>query len=345
MYSAQHAARAEINSHKSERGNALDRPSTSAPLAYKRRKRYAKNNKKPEAHMNDILLYILSAVLGMALALPLQYIYNIFPEPWLQDYDYDPKAPDHRLSRRMKFLPHTLILMIALAVFFFCSLYVNRSFVLERDVFHFLLMLLPLLPFSLIVISDQLNRIIPDQLVAAVALLSVFGFLADHLEGSLWIASDAAWYAYALNRILGALIGAGILWGIGILGSWVSGQESMGFGDVKLMFACGLLSGIYGLGFVFFIAFVLGGLFAVPLYIHKRKRIRLEEKMISESVSPDKMRKYLNRQKNNIHYSEDPDYIAFGPFLALGTAAFLIFETPLRAFFETNIMASADLLF
>jgi len=101
----------------------------------------------------------------------------------------------------------------------------------------------------------------------------------------------------------------------------------------------------YGLGFVFFFAFVLGGLFAIPLYIRKRQRIRAEEKMILTSENPDAAKKMLDDQKENVHFADDPDYIAFGPFLTLGTAVFLVFETPLYEFFRTQILASARMLF
>jgi len=290
-------------------------------------------------------LPLLGAFLGAALALPLQYTYNAFPEAWLQDYDYNPKAKDARFAKRMKTVPHTVIVMVSLALLFFAAVYVNKVFISEKHVFHILLILVPLLPFSLTVVSDKLNRIIPDQLVAAIALCSVFGFLADGLEGSLWVLPEAPWYMNPLNRILGAVIGAGLLWGIGMIGSWVSGQESMGFGDIKLIFACGLLSGAYGLIFVFFFAFVLGGIFAVPLYIAKRRRIHAEEKEIRESPDPVRKRREIEKRNNAVHFSEDPDYIAFGPFLALGTALFLIFEAPVHEFFINNILTSAGLLF
>lgn len=293
----------------------------------------------------NFLLPYLGAVLGAALALPLQYAYNTFPETWLQDYDFKPDAKNVRLAKRMNFMPHTLLLLISMALLFFAAFYVNSAFVLQKNAFHMLLILVPLLPFSLIVISDKLNRIIPDQLVAAVALSAVFGFLADGLEGNFWIARESAWYWNPLNRILGAVIGAALLWGIGIIGSWISGQESMGFGDIKLIFACGLLSGAYGLVFVIFFSFVLGGIFAVPLYISKRRRISAEEKLIRESPDPERKRKELEKKKEAVSFADDPDYIAFGPFLALGTVIFLIFETPVHDFFINYILTSTGQLF
>lgn len=294
--------------------------------------------------MNSFFLPSLAAALGAALALPLQYAFNTFPEAWLQDYDFDPRSKNYRPARRMMLRPHTLTVMAALAFLFFCAFFVNEPYISKRNIFHILLMLLPLLPLMLIVISDCLNRIIPDQLVLAAALCSVFGFLADGLEGSLWITSDAAWYMYPANRIMGGVIGALILWGIGSLGELFSGQESMGFGDIKLIFACGLLSGAYGLLFVFFFAFIMGGIFAVPLYINKRKRIHADDKAVRESNDPEKTRAEIETRRSAVHFSDDPDYIAFGPFLAVGTALFLIFETPVRHFFEEYILVAAGFI-
>jgi len=294
--------------------------------------------------IQDLLPWI-GAALGAALSLPLRSLFGHFPESWLQDYDYDPKAANHRPAKRIALFPDTPVLAAALAVLFFLAFRLNPAYIQRGHILHILLMLLPLLPFSLIVISDHLNRIIPDQLVLAAGLFSILGFLADGLEGSLWTPAEGAWYFAPLNRILGGLIGAGILFGIAFLGSWISGQESMGFGDIKLIFVCGLLSGAFGLIFVFFFAFIAGGLFAVPLYIRKQKRIRAEQKRILTSDDPEKTRRQIEKEKAGIHFAEDPDYIAFGPFLAVGTAVFLIFETPVFLYFQSSILPTLSFIF
>ncbi len=291
------------------------------------------------------LLPWLGAALGASLSLPLRSLFGRFPESWLQDYDYDPKAANHRPAKRIALFPDTFVLAVSLAVLFFLAFRLNAGYTDKGHILHILLMLLPLLPFSLIVISDHLNRIIPDQLVLAAGILSALGFFADGFEGSLWVPAGGAWYLAPLNRILGGVIGAAILFGIAFLGSWISGQESMGFGDIKLIFVCGLLSGGFGLIFVFFFAFVAGGIFAVPLYVRKQKRLRAEEKLILTSKDPEKTRKQIENQKSKIHFAEDPDYIAFGPFLAVGTAVFLIFETPVFQYFQTAILPTLTFIF
>ena len=67
-------------------------------------------------------------------------------------------------------------------------------------------------------------------------------------------------------------------------------------------------------------------IFAVPLIIRKRKRIAAEKKRIAEAEDPRAEKLKLQREKAKIHFAEDPDYMAFGPFLALGCAVFAIME-------------------
>jgi prepilin signal peptidase PulO-like enzyme (type II secretory pathway) len=285
------------------------------------------------------------AAVGVLLSAPLHLIYNILPESWLQDYDFDPDSEDVRAARRMRFFPHSLILIPVIAALFFLGAYLNPSFFENRQVFFILLMFLPIFPFSLIVMSDKLNRIIPDQIVVFAGLLSVFGFVSDVLYKSMWFSEESPFYYAIINRILGALIGAGLLWLIGFLGSILTQKEAMGQGDIKFIFVCGLLSGAYGLIFVFFFSFIIGGIVAVPLLIRKRIRISRADQMIRESNNPAKTRKNLAREKQQIHFADDPDYIAFGPFLALGTACFLIFETLVHSYFTGTILVSLEYLF
>jgi len=294
--------------------------------------------------MSELILPLIFAAAGALIAAPLHLIYNRLPESWLQDYDYDPQDSGARPAKRMKLIPHSLILIPVIALLFFFGAYLNPLFFENKQIFRILLMFFPVAPFALIVMSDKLNRIIPDQLVLFAGAISIFGFLSDGLYGSLWFPGKPLYFAL-LNRVLGAVIGAGLLWGIGFIGSIISKQEAMGQGDVKFIFACGLLSGAYGLIFVFFFAFIIGGVAAVPLLVRKRMRISREEKSIRESSNPAKARRRLEKEKEAIPFSEDPDYIAFGPFLALGAVCFLLFETPVCAYFTDIIRPSLELVF
>ncbi len=290
--------------------------------------------------MNTLFVSLMLAVIGALLAIPVQYTFSRMPEAWLQDYDYDPKSKDFRPAMRMRFFPHTVCVLVFLSLVFFLAAYMNPSYTEKMMIFHLALALLPAIPLTMVILSDMLNRIIPDQLTIAAGILCIFGFMADLTEGSLWIPQGSPWYLFVLNRVLGGVIGALLLWGIGFLGSMFTGRESLGFGDVKLIGACGLLSGAYGLVFVIFISFVVGGIVAVPLLVRKRIRIRNEELLIIKSDDPEATRQKLEAEQDAMHYADDPDYIAFGPFLALGTIVFLILETQCHQFFAQMFLVS-----
>lgn len=295
--------------------------------------------------MTPFSIALLCAAFGALLAATCQPIYNRLPEPWLQDYDYDPSSESARPARRMNFLPHSAVLIPVTSVLFFFGAYLNPDYFDRPEIFRILLMFLPVVPFSIVVMSDFLNRIIPDHVVVIAAILSVSGFLADLSNRGLWFPADAPYWHLILNRLLGGVIGAALLLLIGFIGSLISRKEAMGHGDVKFIFACGLLAGAYGLLFALFFAFLLGGAAAVPLLIRKRIRIARENREVRMSKNPARARRILERKRKEISFADDPDYIAFGPFLALGTMCFLLFETPIYRYYSEKILVAAELLF
>ena len=104
------------------------------------------------------------------------------------------------------------------------------------------------------------------------------------------------------------------------------GREGMGMGDMRLLFATGLITGCYGLLILVYVSIFSAVIFAVPLLIRKVKRVSGEKKRIAEAEDPRAEKLKLQREKAAIHFAEDPDYMAFGPFLALGCAVFAIME-------------------
>lgn len=44
------------------------------------------------------------------------------------------------------------------------------------------------------------------------------------------------------------------------------------------------------------------------------------------SKNPAEKRREIEQARERIHFADDPDYLAFGPFLALGTAVFIVAE-------------------
>ena len=268
-----------------------------------------------------IVLTLIAAIM----AVPAFFMFNKMPEAWLQDYDFDPKAENVRWAKRLKPF-HIGIFTVIYAVLVFISTAMYPQFLSFDHLLRVIALLIAFPGFTITIMSDTLNRIIPDHIIVLNIILSLLYFASDFVDGNIWIDAGKPWYYFVLNRVIAAVAGSGALLLIGILSSAIAKTEAMGMGDVKLLFLCGLLSGLKGLLFVVFIAFITAGVVAVPMLIRKRMRIAEEERQIRESPDPAKARKILAKKKREMHFADDPDYLAFGPFLVLGTVLFLLYE-------------------
>lgn len=267
------------------------------------------------------ILSLTGILMGMLAA----YLFKKFPESWLQDYDYNPEAPDFRLSKRMNYIPHGLIAGIS------CALVYSAYYIICRNQFEFkighLITILLVTPvFLLVLFADHLNRIIPDQFSIYIAICGLLSMIMDYVEGSYWISLEAPKHVVLLSHIIGALIGGGLLLLIEFICETFMGKMGMGMGDIKLLFAIGFLTGGYGLFFTFYIAVFAGVIIAIPKICRKYARIYKEHKEIKASSNPSKTKREIQLRKQKIHYADDPDYIAFGPFLAIGGAVYLALE-------------------
>ena len=117
----------------------------------------------------------------------------------------------------------------------------------------------------------------------ALALLWPAGLLHPRVY-SLWAA------------LTGMLVGAGLVFLVGEIGSRVFRKPAMGFGDVKLMGLLGAFTGWSGVIAGFFIACILGSVVGVFLLVRFRSR-----------------------------------YLAFGPFLALGCLVIILWPESFEA--------------
>ena len=276
--------------------------------------------------MKTVVAAIIAVIIGFLIGISLTFIFKKLPESWLQDYDYDPKSPKFRLAKRMNLVPHGIFAGIfccafyLVAVIFFKDLLDNMMFIRMAAI----LLIVPVL--FLILISDKLNRIIPDQFSIFIGIFGLILLASDYLEKNIWFSSEARWFMPLINRFGAALLGAGVLFLIGLLGELLFSKESMGHGDIKLIAACGLCTGLYGLIVLIYVSVFSALLFAIPLLVKKQKRVNDEKRAIKESDDPIKARMEINIKKAQTHYAEDPDYLAFGPFLALGCGVFVILE-------------------
>lgn len=282
-------------------------------------------------------------LLGLLIGFLTAYLFKKFPESWLQDYDYNPDAPDFRLSKRMDYIPHGLISGIFCAAIY-AIYYLICTPPFEFKFCHMIVILLVTPVFILVLFADKLNRIIPDQFSIYIAICGLVAIVADYADGSYWITAEAPRYIIVVSHLIGALVGGGLLLLIEFICETFMGKMGMGMGDIKLLFAIGFLAGGYGLFFTFYIAVFAGVIIAIPKIIRKYTRIYKEHKEIKASSNPTKTKREIQLRKQKIHFADDPDYIAFGPFLAIGGAVYLAFEPLLFAKFA-DFFAALGLLF
>jgi leader peptidase (prepilin peptidase)/N-methyltransferase len=109
-----------------------------------------------------------------------------------------------------------------------------------------------------IAITDARAYIIPDEFTwGGLALGLLFA-----LAGGLSLLGQA---------LLGAALGFGILWLVGVAGTWMLKQDAMGGGDIKMMAMVGAFLGWKGVLLTIFLGALLGSLIFVPLAFTGRK--------------------------------------------------------------------------
>lgn len=171
--------------------------------------------------MAILIRIIISIGAGVLAGLSVVYVFNRIPAKWLCDYDQE---PDHGMwGERIKKRPWTVVFIL---VFIAASLKL-----MDLSPFYSAPGMIALWLLLQIGMADKKYMIIPDQFVIALAV-TAFGFIPFHVSWKL--------------QLFGALVGGGSILLMGIIGKLLFKKEVMGFGDVKLFAAIGLLSGLEG---------------------------------------------------------------------------------------------------
>lgn len=162
-----------------------------------------------------------SVTIGILAGHAAVYVFNKIPAKWLCDYGQE---PDEKLkdpyTQRVKGFPWKWVY----SGFFTAGL-------LRLAFFDWMLSLAAaVLCWALleIALADKKYGIIPDQFVILTAI-SALGFIPFHQT--------------FLQPLWGALLGGGIMLLSALFGKLIFKQESLGFGDVKLLAALGLALG------------------------------------------------------------------------------------------------------
>jgi len=123
---------------------------------------------------------------------------------------------------------------------------------------------------------DTLFRLVLMALLLAVSIIDIKTMtIPDWLNASVGgvcllflIYSGGSW----LQGLLGALLGGGFLFVADRVSLWVAGKDGFGYGDVKLMTACGLVLGWQGVLIAFWVAFVSGALVGVVILSLRKQK-------------------------------------------------------------------------
>lgn len=164
---------------------------------------------------------------------------------------------------------------------------------------------------------------IPDEVsIGGMVLAPIFAFLIPELHAETWItlemmeAGEITRAGSLLGCFAGMLVGGGILWGVGKLGSIAFGKDAMGFGDVKLLAAGGGFIGPGGVLVALMLASLvasvagIGNIARFYLLIRHRDRVRKRNRSARRAIATARIA---------------GAYVPFGPYLAIGIGIILLY--------------------
>ena len=295
------------------------------------------------------------ALMGVLLTWLYYRVINRIPAAWLCDYNETPSA-ELLSGVRVKYAGSGIFMSVVTAVcLILCRLQYNKGF----DI-YFIVFSLIIVVSLMIAICDIKYTIIPDQFTILLGVLGLIISIYDIVRGFGLLHST--WW----SPLAGAALGAGVMIIIDLIGMIVYKKDGMGFGDVKLFAAVGLITGFPGT----IIAFIISMLTAMVCFCVILIVIRIISRKAAESpqqgseaegeapAGSDKLQ--ADTEKTDEH--QDPDaaggsdgaqadeqageqageengdgdagagnegagsYLAFGPYIALSLICYLVFN-------------------
>ena len=209
-------------------------------------------------YFNDVhvMIYVAFGVVGLLIG-------NILPHINKSLIDHKKVITKDFFKNYVKdFKPH-YIHMILMAIIYMALVYkfeLHPTFIQNLELIKYCLLAPMLLSVAYI---DYKEKIIPNRLVLTMAEV---GMLLTFIFGL----SDIN---LAMDMLLGMITGTVIFGILTLLGRMVSGKDSMGMGDVKLMAALGLFFGSSNILVVSIMSFLIGAIISIILILSKRRKI------------------------------------------------------------------------
>lgn len=212
------------------------------------------------------------------------------------------------------------------------------------------------------IFTDLAHYIIPDQINAFMLFVGLAMNVAMIAFGL-----PQAWMWGIPSSIAGALVGVGVLWGIAFLGRIMFGKDAMGHGDIKMARGIGAVLLPIGAGMSFAMAVALGAVIGgILAYVRHQQlknkpqpEIQAEEEYVPESVGsllkcgvgyvacidvvglaiPKLYESWYGENPYSVEeFEEEPEVeltmIPFGPYLAAGALAVVLFAPQLNALLD-----------
>ena len=201
----------------------------------------------------------------------------------------------------------------ALTGMFFLAVYWRFGFVIATPVY-----MLFCAGMVIITFQDLADWTIPNQITMPGIPIGIM--LA--LVGMAWQGSGLR-VTDVFDSILGALLGAGILFAMDRITVFLLKKPGMGFGDVKLLAMVGAFLGWQGTLGTLVIASMVGSVVGVGMIMYFN-RYGSSEETANAAESPDS-----DNETTAVEVTSDDDitleghYLPFGPYLALGAIIYL----------------------
>lgn len=183
-----------------------------------------------------------------------------------------------------------------------------------------------------LIFTDAETFLLPDKLtLTGLGLGIAFSFMvpvndlaSQWLPGvvSLPVSDGISWRLFsAMDSILGAIVGASFIYGVGAIYLRARGVEGMGFGDVKLMAMIGAFLGTKLTIFTIFVASIAGSLFGLwTLLAVWMKRTRRRQARLHEPADEARRKAWASAAIALRHYQ-----MPFGVFLGSTAVVALFF--------------------
>ena len=256
--------------------------------------------------------------LGIFFAWLAVFIINRIPASWLCEYG---EAPSDELlgQRRVSLKKEGVIMSVVLCIsLVLCRLQFNYGF----DI-YFIILSLIILTAVMTSVCDLKYMIIPDQFTIALAVLSAALSIYDIIRGFRIL------HQYWWSPLVGIAIGGCTMLIIDFIGMKLYKKDGMGFGDVKLFAAVGILTGILGTVCTFAMSLVTATVTFTVIIAVSKIRAKKNTAVQTENIENTDINDDSDNNTENTEAAvEGPvsakSYLAFGPYISAALIIYIV---------------------